>query len=48
MADPVQLGKILLEGARKARIQGAQVMKRVRKAVGVRADRKLLLEGIDG
>jgi tryptophanyl-tRNA synthetase len=48
MADPVQLEKILLEGARKARIQGAQVMKRVRKAVGVRADRKLLLEGIDG
>jgi tryptophanyl-tRNA synthetase len=48
MADPAQLERILLDGARKARIQGAKVMKRVRKAVGVRADRKLLLEETNG
>jgi tryptophanyl-tRNA synthetase len=48
MADSVQLEKILMEGARKARIQGAKVMKRVRKAIGVRADRPLLLEDTDG
>ncbi|HUF39851.1 MAG TPA: tryptophan--tRNA ligase [Anaerolineales bacterium] len=48
MADPAQLETVLMEGARKARIQGANVMKRVRKAVGVRTERKLLLEEIDG
>jgi tryptophanyl-tRNA synthetase len=44
MSDTNQLEEILMAGARKARIQGAGVMKRTRKAVGVRADRKLLLE----
>ena len=38
------LEEILMEGARKARIQGARVMKRARRAVGVRHNRELLLE----
>ena len=46
MADKKGLEEILMMGARKARIQGAKVMKRARKAVGVRADRKLLLEDV--
>lgn len=44
MADPKYLETILMEGANKARIQGAKVMKRARRAVGVRHKRKLLLE----
>ena len=44
MANPKYLEEILMEGARKARIQGAKVMKRARRAVGVRHKRKLLLE----
>ncbi len=45
MANPKLLEEILMEGARKARIQGAKVMKRARRAVGVRHKRQLLLEG---
>ena len=48
MADTAQLELVLMEGARKARIQGAKVMKRVRKAVGVRSERPLLLEDANG
>ena len=48
MSDTSGLEAILMQGAHKARIQGAKVMKRVRKAVGVRSDRKLLLEDVHG
>ncbi len=44
MRNPKQLEEVLMAGARKARIKGAKAMKRARKAVGVRYDRKLLLE----
>jgi len=44
MANPKYLEEVLMEGARKARIQGARVMKRARRVVGVRHKRKLLLE----
>lgn len=44
MANTKMLEEILMEGARKARIRGQKVMKRARRAVGVRHNRKLLLE----
>ena len=46
MRNPKQLEAVLMEGARKARIQGSKVMKRARRAVGVRHNRKLLLEDV--
>ncbi len=46
MRDTKFLEKVLMEGARKARIQGAKVMKRARRAVGVRHNRQLLLEDV--
>lgn len=46
MRNTKQLEEILMEGARKARIQGAKVMKRARRAVGVRHNRRLLLEDV--
>lgn len=44
MQDTKTLEAVLMEGARKARIQGAKVMMRARRAVGVRHKRDLLLE----
>lgn len=46
MRNPKELEEVLMAGARKARIQGAKVMKRARRAVGVRHKRKLLLEDV--
>lgn len=46
MRNPKQLEEVLMEGARKARIQGSGVIKRARRAVGVRHNRKLLLENV--
>ncbi len=44
MANTKMLEEILMEGAKKARYQGAKVMKRARRAVGVRHKRQVLVE----
>ena len=44
MADTKYLESILMEGAKKARYQGAKVMKKARRAVGVRFKREILVE----
>lgn len=44
LADKPFLESILMEGARKARYQGAKVMKKARRAAGVRYNREILIE----
>jgi tryptophanyl-tRNA synthetase len=44
MADIKTLEAILMQGAKKARYQGSKVMKRARRAVGVRHKRQVLIE----
>jgi tryptophanyl-tRNA synthetase len=44
LADKKLLEEILMEGAKKARYQGSKVIKRARRAVGVRYKRELLIE----
>ncbi|MFT5525937.1 MAG: hypothetical protein ACI9HK_003907, partial [Pirellulaceae bacterium] len=39
-----KLEEILMEGAKKARYQCSKIMKRARRAVGVRHQRQLLIE----
>ncbi len=46
MADTTSLEAILMEGAKKARYQGSKVMKRARRAVGVRYKREMLVENV--
>jgi tryptophanyl-tRNA synthetase len=45
MANTKYLEAILMEGAKKARYQGAKLMKKARRAVGVRFKREVLIEG---
>jgi tryptophanyl-tRNA synthetase len=44
MANTKYLEAILMEGAKKARFQGSKVMKKARRAVGVRFKREVLVE----
>jgi tryptophanyl-tRNA synthetase len=44
MANPKTLEGLLMDGARKARYAGAKVMKKARRAVGVRHNRQILIE----
>jgi len=44
LADTKKLEEILMEGAKKARYQCSKIMKRVRRAVGVRHKRQVLIE----
>jgi len=44
LARPEFLESVLMEGARKARAAGSRVIKKVRRAVGVRYDREPLIE----
>lgn len=44
MSNTKELEEILMEGARKARYQASKVIKRARRAAGVRFKRKLLVE----
>jgi tryptophanyl-tRNA synthetase len=44
LADKKLLEEILMDGARRARIRGARVIQRARRAVGVRHKRPLLIE----
>ncbi|MFQ5616322.1 MAG: hypothetical protein ACE5GO_07670 [Anaerolineales bacterium] len=44
-ADKKLIDAVLLEGAKKARYAGAKVMRKARRAVGVRHKRELLVEG---
>ncbi|MFT5526981.1 MAG: tryptophanyl-tRNA synthetase [Pirellulaceae bacterium] len=44
LADTKKLEEILMEGAKKARYQCSKIMKRARRAVGVRHQRQLLIE----
>ncbi len=44
LADKKMLEEVLMEGARRARIRGAKVIQRARRAVGVRHKRPLLIE----
>jgi tryptophanyl-tRNA synthetase len=46
MADLPYLEKVLMDGARKARYAGAKIMKKARRAVGVRHQRELLIEKV--